>query len=61
MVLTKEEALEMFRENKYKVELIGEKVPDGGTHCYIMCFVRFISNLTLLCRDLYCLSLWSTD
>jgi len=29
--LTKEEAIEMFKQNKYKVELISEKVADGTT------------------------------
>ena len=29
LVLTKEQALEMFRYNKYKTELISKKVPDG--------------------------------
>uniref|UniRef100_A0A6B2KYY4 Probable threonine--tRNA ligase, cytoplasmic n=1 Tax=Arcella intermedia TaxID=1963864 RepID=A0A6B2KYY4_9EUKA len=31
LVLTKDEALEMFGNNKYKRELISEKVPDGDT------------------------------
>lgn len=31
LVLTKEQALEMFKYNKYKVEIIGSKVPDGET------------------------------
>jgi threonyl-tRNA synthetase len=31
VVLTKAQALEMFKHNKYKVQLISQKVPDGDT------------------------------
>ena len=30
IVLTKEEALEMFKENPFKVQLIQNKIPEGG-------------------------------
>merc|ERR1719150_1157421 len=35
LVLTKNEALELFSENPFKVQLITNKVPDGAmTSCY---------------------------
>ena len=43
--LSKEEALDMFRDNKYKVELISKKVPEGGR-----CTAYRCGNLIDLCK-----------
>lgn len=45
IVLTKEQALRMFSYNKYKVEIIGNKVPDGET-----CTAYRCGPLIDLCR-----------
>eukprot|EP01095_Lingulamoeba_sp_RSL-Kostka_P013409 TRINITY_DN5569_c0_g1_i1.p1 TRINITY_DN5569_c0_g1~~TRINITY_DN5569_c0_g1_i1.p1 ORF type:complete len:711 (+),score=293.80 TRINITY_DN5569_c0_g1_i1:106-2238(+) len=45
MVLTKEEALELFKYNKYKVELINSKIQDGVT-----CTAYRCGPLVDLCR-----------
>lgn len=54
LVLPKEKALEMFSYNKYKVQLIDEKVPDGGTF-------NMFSSCSLALSYLYCLSLRTLD
>merc|ERR1719471_1896682 len=45
IVMTKEQALQMFQENKYKQHFINDKIPDGGT-----CTAYRCGPLVDLCR-----------
>lgn len=45
LVVSKEQALKMFAYNKYKVQLIGEKIQDGATSTVYRC-----GNLIDLCK-----------
>ena len=44
----KEAALDIFSYNKYKIEIINDKVPDGG----------FDVTIIDVCRELFYLPLW---
>lgn len=37
LVMTKEELLEMFRDNKYKQHIIKDKIPDGSSTTVYRC------------------------